>query len=160
MSDALESLNGLIVPLTEQGLLLPNVAVAELVSFRITRDVPGAPDWFLGWTRWREQQVPLVDPYRLLGQTPDNSGRQPRTLIMNAIGGREGVHFIGMRVWSIPRSRKVLRGEINEVDGSELGEPAPYISQSVQLADEAECLIIPDLEAIELALEQAGLLRG
>ena len=68
MSDALDSLNGLIVPLTDQGLLLPNVAVAELVSFRITRDKPGAPNWFLGWTRWRDQQVPLVDPYRLLGQ--------------------------------------------------------------------------------------------
>lgn len=155
MSDALESLNSLIVPLTGQGLLLPNVAVAELVSFRITRDAPDAPDWFLGWTRWREQQVPLVDPYRLLGQTPDDSGRQPRTLIMNAIGGREGVHFIGMRVWSIPRSRKVLRGEI-----SQAGAAAPYVSCSVQLADEPDGLMIPDLEAIEAALEQAGLLTG
>tara|TARA_R110000822_G_scaffold33952_10_gene96506 strand:- start:1463 stop:1936 length:474 start_codon:yes stop_codon:yes gene_type:complete len=155
MSDALESLNGLIVPLTDQGLLLPNVAVAELVSFRITRDKPGAPNWFLGWTRWRDQQVPLVDPYRLLGQAADSSGRQPRTLIMNAIGEREGVHFIGMRVWSIPRSRKVLRGEITEA-----GEPRAYISQSVQLADEPELLMIPDLEAIELALEEAGLLQG
>lgn len=155
MSDALESLNGLIVPLTDQGLLLPNVAVAELVSFRITRDKTDAPNWFLGWTRWRDQQVPLVDPYRLLGQTADSSGRQPRTLIMNAIGGREGVHFIGMRVWSIPRSRKVLRGEI-----SAAGEPKAYISQSVQLADEPELLMIPDLEAIELALEEAGLLQG
>lgn len=155
MSDALESLKGLIVPLAEQGFLLPNVAVAELVSFRITREVPDAPDWFLGWTRWRDQQVPLVDPYRLLGQAQDDSGRQPRTLIMNAVGDREGVHFIGMRVWSIPRSRKILRGEI-----SEAGSPAPYVSQKVQLADEPELLMIPDLQAIELALEQAGLLRG
>lgn len=155
MADALESLNGLVIPLTERGLLLPNVAVAELVGFRITRDRPGAPDWFLGWTRWREQQVPLVDPYRLLGQAADDSGRPPRTLIMNAIGGREGVHFIGMRVWSIPRSRKVLRGDLSAV-----GEPAPYISQTVQLADEPEVLMIPDLQAIESALEQAGLLRS
>ena len=155
MADALESLNGLIVPLAEQGLLLPNVAVAELVSFRITREVPDAPAWFLGWTRWRDQQVPLVDPYVLLGQAQDDSGRQPRTLIMNAVGDREGVHFIGMRVWSIPRSRKVLRGEI-----SEAGAPAPYITQRVQLADEPELLMIPDLQAIESALEQAGLLRG
>lgn len=155
MSDALESLNGLIVPLNEQGLLLPNVAVAELVSFRITRDVPDAPDWFLGWTRWRDQQVPLVDPYRLLGQAQDTSGRQPRTLIMNALGEREDVHFIGMRVWSIPRSRKVLRGEISSAGG-----PSPYVSQRVQLADEPELLMIPDLQAIELALDQAGLLRG
>lgn len=155
MADALDSLNGLIVPLTEQGLLLPNVAVAELVSFRITREQPDAPAWFLGWTRWRDQQVPLVDPYALLGQSRDDSGRQPRTLIMNAVGGREGVHFIGMRVWSIPRSRKVLRGEI-----SEAGTPSPFITQRVQLADEPDLLMIPDLEAIESALEQAGLLRA
>lgn len=154
MADALDSLNGLMVPLADRGLLLPNVAVAELVAYRLTREAEDAPAWFLGWTRWRDQQVPLVDPYSLLELSDDPAGRQPRTLILNAIGGREGVHFIGVRVWGIPRSRKVLRGDISAADMA-----VPYVSQMVQLAGDATLLMIPDLEAIEQLLDETGLLR-
>lgn len=154
MSDTLESLNGLIVPLAEQALLLPNVAVAELVGYRLSREPGNAPPWFLGWTSWRDQQVPVVDPYVLLGEQPDETGRQPRTLILNAIGERPGVHFIAMRVWSIPRSRKVARGEMAAVEGS-----TPYVLQSVRLGEEAQALCIPDLLSIEQTLDTAGLLR-
>lgn len=155
MTDALESLNGLIVPLADQALLLPNVAVAELVSFRLSSEPDNAPEWFLGWTTWRDQQVPVVDPYVLLGQHPDETGRQPRTLIINAIGERPGVHFIAMRVWSIPRSRKITRGEISAAEGS-----VPYVLQSVRLGDEQQALCIPDLLSIEQTLDSAGLLRA
>ena len=52
-SDALETLNSLIVPLRERLLLLPNVAVAELVGYRLSEEASGGPDWFLGRTLWR-----------------------------------------------------------------------------------------------------------
>ncbi len=155
MTDALESLNGLIVPLADQALLLPNVAVAELVGFRLSREPGNAPPWFLGWTLWRDQQVPVVDPHVLLGQQPDETGRQPRTLILNAIGERPGVHFIAMRIWSIPRSRKIARGEIATAEGN-----LPYVLQSVQLGDESQALCIPDLLGIEQTLDSAGLLKA
>jgi chemosensory pili system protein ChpC len=154
MSDALESLNGLIVPLAEQALLLPSVAVAELVGFRLNRAQENAPSWFLGWTLWRDQQVPVVDPYVLFGEEPDETGRQPRTVIFNAIGERAGVHFIAMRVWSIPRSRKVTRGEISHVEAS-----IPFVLQSVRLGEDTQTLCIPDLLGIEQTLDTAGLLR-
>jgi chemosensory pili system protein ChpC len=154
MSDVLESLNGLVVPLAEQALLLPNVAVAELVGFRLNRVQENAPSWFLGWTLWRDQQVPVVDPYVLLNEQPDETGRQPRTVILNAIGERAGVHYIAMRVWSIPRSRKVTRGEMSAVEIS-----IPYVLQSVRLGAELQTLCIPDLLSIEQTLETAGLLR-
>lgn len=154
MSDALESLNGLIIPLTEQGLLLPNVAVAELVAYRLSKEAANAPAWFLGWTQWRDQQVPLIDPTSLLGQAPGDAQRLPRTLILNAVGQRPGVNFIALRVWGIPRSRKVLRGDISSA--AEAG--GPYVAQAVQLTDEDQVLLIPDLQAMETALAEAGLL--
>ncbi|HDZ56860.1 MAG TPA: chemotaxis protein CheW [Pseudomonas xinjiangensis] len=156
MSDALESLNGLIVPLAGQPLLLPNVAVAELVGYRLSQPATQGPDWFLGWATWRDQKVPLIDPERLLGQTPTLSATiQPRTLVLNALGGRPGLNFIGLRVWSIPRSRKVIRGEIEPA-----GEASLFITQPVTLAGGSEVLLIPDLLAMEKALSEAGVLRG
>ena len=154
MSDALDSLNGLIVPLAEQALLLPNVAVAELVGFRLSREPGNAPPWFLGWMLWRDQQVPVVDPLALLGEQPDETGRQPRTLILNAIGERPGVHFIALRIWSIPRSRKITRSDISTAPGT-----VPYALQTVKLGEETQTLCIPDLLGIEQTLDTAGLLR-
>jgi chemosensory pili system protein ChpC len=154
MADALDSLNSLIVPMAGEGLLLPNVAVAELVGYRLSQAATQGPDWFLGWTTWRDQRVPMLDPERLLGQaitpTPEAAAR---TLILNALGGRQGLSFIGMRVWGIPRSRKVLRGEIEPA-----GEPGPYISQPVRLAGSDDVLLIPDLLALEEALVSVAVL--
>lgn len=153
MSDALESLNGLIVPLAGQPLLLPNVAVAELVGYRLSQPANEGPAWFLGWILWRDQRVPLIDPEVLLGQPAAEPHQAARSLVLNAVGGRAGASFIAMRVRGIPRSKKVLRGEIEAA-----GDASAFISQPVRLADEAETLLIPDLAAIEQAMAQAGVL--
>ncbi|UJJ30089.1 chemotaxis protein CheW [Halopseudomonas maritima] len=154
MSEALESINGLIVPLLNDPLLLPNVAVAELVGYRLSQAANQGPEWFLGWTQWRDQPVPMVDLDALRAQGGEPAdGAQPRTLILNALGG-SGAHFIGLRVWGIPRSRRLLREELQSLEG-----PSSYQLQRVSVSDEPQPLLIPDLLAVERALEQAGLLR-
>ncbi|MCO5786780.1 chemotaxis protein [Pseudomonas sp. G11-1] len=153
MTDALESLNGLIVPLAGQPLLLPNVAVAELVGYRLSQPANDGPAWFLGWILWRDQRVPLIDPEVLLGQPAAEPPQAPRSLVLNAVGGRAGSSFIAMRVRGIPRSKKIIRGEIDAA-----GSADKFVSQPVRLADETETLLIPDLAAIEQALAQADIL--
>ena len=155
MSDVLESLNGLIIPLASKSLLLPNVAVAELVGYRLSQSASQGPEWFLGWTLWRDQQVPMVDLDNLLadGAEPATDA-QPRTLILNALEGVPGLSFVGMRVWGIPRARRLSRAELEPV-----GDGSSYVLQRVRVADEPGEFLIPDLSAIERSLEQAGLLR-
>lgn len=148
MSDALDSLTGLIIPLAGQPLLLPNVAVAELVGYRLSQPSAQGPAWFLGWSNWRDQRVPVIDPGLMLGQ-PANNGQAPRMLILNAVGGRPGVAFLGLRVSGIPRSKRVVRGELQSA-----GEGGEFISRQVRLAGEEELLLIPDLQAMEQALGQ------
>jgi chemosensory pili system protein ChpC len=150
MSDALDSLNGLIVPLAEQPMLLPNVAVAELVGYRLGQPASQGPEWFLGWANWRDQRIPLLDPGLLFGQPPAD-GPAPRMLILNAVSGRSGMPFIAMRVAGIPRSTRVVRGELTVA-----GSPGNYVSQVVSLADEEQHLLIPDLDSIERVLEQVA----
>lgn len=154
MSDALESLNGLIVPLADHGLLLPNVAVAELSTYRRQEAPPaGSPDWFLGWIRWRDQRVAVMDPARLLGLPSSNDTSREQALVMNAIGGRAGVHFFALRVAGIPRSRKVLRGEISAAAEQ---PPMTGVLQQVRLAELDQPLLIPDLQALEQQLADVG----
>ena len=148
MSDALDSLTGLIIPLAGQPLLLPNVAVAELVGYRLGQASTQGPAWFLGWTNWRDQRVPVLDPGLMLGQ-PANEGQAPRMLILNAVSGHAGGRFLGLRVSGIPRTKRVVRGELQTA-----GEGGEFVSQQVRLADEEQLLLIPDLEAMERALGQ------
>ena len=62
MSDSTvhEKVRSLWVPLREMNLLLPNVAVAEISSYRAPVPVDGMPDWFLGMVRWRDQDIPVI----------------------------------------------------------------------------------------------------
>ena len=64
------------------------------------------------------------------------------------------LRFIGVRVWGIPRARRLTREEVEKV-----GEGSRYVLQRVQVAEEAGELLIPDLSAVEQALDQSGLLR-
>lgn len=151
MSDALDSLNGLIIPLSAEPLLLPNVAVAELAGYRLVETAAKGPEWFLGWATWRDQRIPLADAAQLLGQPALAPEVVPRLLILNAVGGDERLRFIALRVAGIPRSRRVLRGEIATVSGGN-----GFTSQVVSLAEEPQSLLIPDLAAIEQALAEVA----
>ena len=53
------NLTGLLVPLADRTLLLPNVAVAELIPYRAPQVSEGAPAWFLGQIAWRDLSLPL-----------------------------------------------------------------------------------------------------
>ncbi|KPW95884.1 CheW domain protein, partial [Pseudomonas syringae pv. cerasicola] len=56
----LTSLTGLLLPLSDRHLLLPNVAVAELIDYQDCSAEPGAPEWYLGPISWRELTLPLL----------------------------------------------------------------------------------------------------
>ena len=53
-------LTGLLVPLADRTLLLPNVAVAELIPYRAPQTSEGMPGWFLGQVAWRDLRLPLL----------------------------------------------------------------------------------------------------
>jgi|ERR1711965_699540 len=96
----------------------------------------------------------MVDLDLLMGEAAAIPQVQPRTLILNAIGGTPGVHFIALRVWGIPRARKLQRADLTATAGA-----TEWTLQQVSLSDEPEDLLIPDLQALERVLDQAGLLR-
>ena len=55
-----DSLTGLLLPLSDRTLLLPNVAVAELIAYRNPQVAAGLPQWYLGQVAWRDLRLPLA----------------------------------------------------------------------------------------------------
>lgn len=144
------SLTGLLMPLSDRTLLLPNVAVAELIPYRAPQVTEGMPDWFLGQIAWRDLRLPLLSFEAASdGQAVVNSGS--RVAVINALGGRPMVKFIAVLVQGIPRSIKL---EANLARAEAVLSPLEL--DAVQLGEAV--LKIPDLIGLEQKLADAGLI--
>ncbi len=144
------SLTGLLMPLADRTLLLPNVAVAELIPYRAPQTSEGMPSWFLGQVAWRDLRLPLLS-FEAASDGQASLSPGSRVAVINALGGRPTVKFIAVLVQGIPRSIKV---------GPELGRAdvplSPLELEAVMLGDAV--LRIPDLIGLEQKLADAGLI--
>ena len=126
ISQDAESLTGLLMPLADRMLLVPNVAVAELIPYRAPQAVQGMPAWFLGQVQWRDLSLPLLS-----FRPPPAASRSARA------GGRaqrcrraRSRQFIALLVQGIPHSIKVdaslARADVElaplELDAVNLGD--------------------------------------
>ena len=102
-STSVSSLTGLLIPLADRYLLLPNVVVAELVPYRPPLITSGLPGWSLGQLAWRELQLPLLS-FEAASNGQAQVGPGARVAVLNAMGGRDQVKFIALLVQGIPRS--------------------------------------------------------
>ncbi len=148
--NSVSSLTGLVVPLADRTLLLPNVAVAELIPYRAPPALAGMPDWFLGQVAWRDLSLPLLSFEAASGGTAV-AGDGARIAILNALGGRANVKFIALLVQGIPRSLRVTE------DLPRTDVPLAALELAAVKVDDA-VLRIPDLEGLEQLLADAELI--
>ncbi|MFQ6575380.1 chemotaxis protein CheW [Pseudomonas sp. UM16] len=142
------SLTGLLLALADRCLVLPNVAVAELIGYQPGTPAPEQPQWMLGWIDWRNQRLPLLSFEAACGGQVQ-VGDRARIVVLNALGGSR-LRFIAVLVQGIPRSCK-LDSQLNYVD-----VPLATLElAAVQVGDQVAR--VPDLPALEQMLEAAGL---
>jgi chemosensory pili system protein ChpC len=144
------SITGLLVPLADRTLLLPNVAVAELIPYRAPQVTPGMPAWFLGQMAWRDLSLPLLS-FEAASDGQPQIRPGARVAVINALGGRPNVKFLALLVQGIPRSLKV---------GTELARAdVPLAPLELDAVSFGEAVAkIPDLLALEQMLADAGLI--
>ena len=147
---SVETPTGLLLPLADRTLLLPNVALAELVPYRAPQTADGMPAWLLGQISWRELRLPLLS-FEAASNGVSNVGPGCRVAVLNALGGRPQVKFIALLLQSIPHSIKV-DGHLARAD-VELG---PLELDAVML--DGAVVKIPDLVGLEQLLADAGLI--
>lgn len=146
------SLTGLLLPLADRTLLLPNVLVAELIAYSAPHVSPDMPDWFLGQVAWRELSLPLLSfEAASTGRPQAAAGSGAQVAVLNAAGGRAQVKFIALLLQGIPRSIK-LGADLQRAD-----TPLAALElEAVSLA--GKVLKIPDLPGLEQLLADAGLI--
>jgi chemosensory pili system protein ChpC len=145
-----DSLTGLMSSLSDRTLLLPNVAVAELLPYRVPQETPGMPAWMLGQIAWRDLRLPLLS-FEAASDGHCAIASNSRVAVINALGGRPHVKFLALLVQGIPHSVKL--------DSSLVRANVPLAALELDAVSIAEQILkIPDLIALEQLLADAGLI--
>ena len=88
--DQNEELACVLIPTTDDSLLLPNVCVAEIMPWRRLKSLSNGPQWCLGFAGWRGLSIPVID-YPALNDKPGSGDAGARCLIvMNRSRTSEG----------------------------------------------------------------------
>lgn len=151
MMDLPREIRGVMVPVTEGRVLLPNATVAEVISYTQPEAVAGAPPWLLGRLAWRGWRLPLVSFPMLTGRLEDESRTNARVAVLKAIGGTTGMPFIALLAQGFPRLTTITP-EILIPTSDEVPHAAGVRAEVLVRDDRA---IIPDLDVVEGMVAQA-----
>ena len=83
------SVHCVMVPGSQINVLLPGVAIDEIVDNKKISHEPAGADWFVGFVEWRGVSVPVVSFDAMLGASVANSKKKgQRVLVLNPLPER------------------------------------------------------------------------
>ncbi len=149
MSAAAEELYSLLVPLSEDRLIVPRACVAEVVRFSKAERQEGAHDWMLGTINWNGRQLPVVSFEGAVGkEIPVVTGRT-RVVVFYAGTGQLKTGYFGVLTQGFPQLVRVNRDVLKLEAKDGWPEDAPVLCR-VRMINEFP--MIPDLEKLEAML--------
>lgn len=143
-----DKVRSLWVPLREMNLLLPNMVVAEIGSYRTPKEVPGTPEWLLGMVTWREREIAVISLESLCGLSVPTNPVFSRLMIVNSVLPDSRVKFYGIITAGLPGLIQFGNDSVGRVDVYDL----KGVHCVVQVGNERA--VIPDLEYLQGMLEQ------
>lgn len=144
-----DDLLGLLIPLHQGYLLLPNAAVAEVIGYRDSAPIANTPDWVLGHIKWRRKNIPLLVFEMTAGATYSEPGPRARICICNTLQEDSPYPYVGILARGVPRLVRINDMNTRVISGAEQPESS-YVLRDVDVGGEAA--MIPDLDRLEASL--------
>ncbi len=143
-----EKVRSLWVPLREMNLLLPNVAVAEIGSYRVPEAQDDTPEWFLGTVKWRERNIPVISLEAVCGLNVPSNPVFSRLMVVNSVTPDSPVEHYAIVTAGLPGLIQFGEDTADEV----LEYEHDSLQCMVRIGNEEA--VIPDLEYLQRMLEQ------
>jgi len=145
MSEALQQLYAVLVALQSDTLLLPNLAVAEVVSLEGLRPLSGAPPWFAGLLSWQGVELPIARFELLNNGAAAPPGRRTRIAVINSVSARLSAGRYGILAEGYPHLVTLNRAALQPAE-SRLHDGELILARVRVASQEA---LIPNLDRIE-----------
>lgn len=146
MSQQVEELYSLLVPLHQGRLIVPRACVAEVIRYTPPEHRPDGPTWFRGFDTWNESQVPVIRVEDLCGLESAPPGGRTRLAIFNCMSESLDSGVFGILTEGFPQLVRVNRDVMEIHDENSWPEDGPIICQ-IRMINEFP--LIPDLEKLE-----------
>ena len=154
MSAASEELYSLLVPLSEDRLIVPRACVAEVVRFSNADAEEGAHDWMMGTINWNGRPLPVISFEGAVGKDiPVITGRT-RVVVFYASTGQLKTGYFGVLTQGFPQLVRVNRDVLKLESTDGWPDDAPILCR-VRMINEFP--MIPDLEKLEAMLARESL---
>jgi chemosensory pili system protein ChpC len=146
MNAVVESVRSLWVPLDGVNLLVPNVAIAEVINYQPLDLIQDGPDWLLGCLRWRDHELPVISMESLCGHSLPQSEHGARISVLNSVQMQSEMPFYAMVTSDIPR---LIHADVDAL-GESLAATRTLpesVADCVQIGSEEA--LIPDLDIVQ-----------
>ncbi len=144
------ALNAVLIPVLNDSLLLPNLAIAEVIAPDDLRaPAIGAPPWFAGWITWQGVELPVVRFESLNGAQIDVAHRRPRIVVLHPVGQALSAQCFGLVGDGYPHLLSLHRDGVQALALRAGDDPALVLGRARAASQEA---LIPDLREIEARL--------
>lgn len=111
-----ERIQALIIPLRQQNLILPQVALVEVLPIPDVRPMSVVAPWVLGSIDWRHHDIPLVSLERYCGWPLVDSAATRRVAVLQGISGYQGLEHFAIETQGIPHPIRLGKADVIAVD--------------------------------------------
>jgi chemosensory pili system protein ChpC len=140
----------LVAEMTDESLLLPMAAVAEVVREVIPREDIRAPGWMYGWLDWRGMDIPLCSFEALSGRDMPALPQPAHAVILNTLDNSGQMPFFALLMQHFPGPVRVA--EDDALQALALGDEESAMLMKLVLGKQT--VYIPNLEQLEAQLLQ------
>ena len=143
----------IILTLKNELVVVPNAAVAEIISVQDVREVEGSPQWMLGKARWRGIELPVVSYEAAGGDDAQAVNINTQVAVMYSASEDEDHNkfpYIGLAMHGVPHVSTFSREQIRTDEHASVDHP--MVAQKVRINGAAAGIL--DIYAIEEMLHQ------
>ena len=127
-------------------MLIPNASVAEVTELSNIQPLLGAPEWFGGMMKWREQDVPVVVFEKVMNIKASKPQNYRRVLILNTPNNKGCSPFIALGCQSIPSLTMIEEARVAFMEKKS--------EQATHIKLDGEDYIIPKISFLEAQVSE------
>jgi chemosensory pili system protein ChpC len=129
-------------------LLLPNMAVTEISSYRVPKSWSDMPEWFLGTVKWHGEDIVVISFESFCGMSVPSNPVFSRLMVVNSVRADSPVQNYAIITAGLPGLIQFGHDTPDEFeDGEEDG-----IKCVVHIGNEVA--VVPDLDHLQGLVEQ------
>ena len=152
-----QNIKSIILTLKNELVVVPNAAVAEIISVQDVREVEGSPQWMLGKARWRGVELPVVSYEAAGGDNAQAVNINTQVAVMYSVSDEidkdKKYTYIGLAMHGVPHVSTFSRDQIKTDEHAVVNHP--MVAQKVRINGAAAGIL--DIYAIEEMLQQAAI---